>query len=270
MLHWIVGQGSYKRFVANWVAKIQAHPTISWRHVLTKDNPADVASRGGLVNTLWLTGPEWLQENPLTQPTDETDSEAQVVREVAYVVKSADPEKDEFDSLLERSTLHRTLRVLAWINRFIHNSRGHEKLSGPLDTEEIEAIKFWWIKRIQKRDPSNLHYEEISRQLGLQADERGVAVCVGRIRGSNPIYLPRDAEFAEKLVQRIHCKTLHGGIGLTMAAVRQRYCVPRLRSLVKLVRKKCWGCKRFQQRRQDITGYSFRSDWRRLRRVKQS
>ena len=166
---------------------------------------------------------------------------------MAYVVKSADPEKDEFDSLLERSTLHRTFRVLAWINRFIHNSRGHEKPSGPLDTEEIEAIKFWWIKQIQKRDTSELHYEEISRQLGLQADERGVAVCAGRIRGSHPIYLPRDAEFTEKLVQRIHCKTLHGGIGLTMAAVRQIYCVPRLRSLVKLVRKKCWGCKRFQQ-----------------------
>ena len=50
-----------------------------------------------------------------------------------------------------------------------------------------------------------------------------------------------------KLVRRIHCETLHGGIGLTMAAVRERYRVPRLRSLVKLVRKKCWGCKRFQQ-----------------------
>ena len=71
---------------------------------------------------------------------------------------------------------------------------------------------------------------------------------MGRISGNYPIYLPRDAEFTEKLVQRIHCETLHGGIGFTMAAVRERYWVPRLRSLVKLVRKKCWGCKRFQQR----------------------
>ena len=65
--------------------------------------------------------------------------------------------------------------------------------------------------------------------------------------GSYPIYLPRDSEFTEKLVQRIHCETLHGGIGLAMAAVRERYRVPRLHSLVKLIRKKCWGCKRFQQ-----------------------
>ena len=252
-LHWIVGNGVYKQFVANRVVKIQAHPSIHWRHVPTKDNPADVASRGGLVSTGWWSGPEWLQdparwpENPVTQPSDETNFEAKVVQEVAYVVKSVNPVKDEFDSLLERSTLRRTLRVLAWINRFIHDSRGHDKRSGPLDTEEIETAKFWWIKRIQIRDTAEPHCNETSSQLGLRSDERGVTVCVGRIRGSHPIYLPREAEFTYKLVQRVHCETLHGGIGPTMAAVRERYWVPRLRSLVKLVRKRCWGCKRFQQ-----------------------
>ena len=45
-LHWIVGKGNYRQFVANRVAKIQAHPSICWRHVPTKDNPADIASRG--------------------------------------------------------------------------------------------------------------------------------------------------------------------------------------------------------------------------------
>ena len=31
-----------------------------------------------------------------------------------------------------------------------------------------------------------------------------------------------------------------------MAVVREKYWVPKLRSLVKSVRKDCWGCKRFQ------------------------
>ena len=47
VLHWICGQGSYKQFVANRVAKICAHPEIQWRYVPTSDNPADIASRGG-------------------------------------------------------------------------------------------------------------------------------------------------------------------------------------------------------------------------------
>ena len=50
-LHWIVGKGSYQQFVANRVAKIQAHPSICWRHVLTKDNPVDIASHSGLVSS---------------------------------------------------------------------------------------------------------------------------------------------------------------------------------------------------------------------------
>ena len=100
---------------------------------------------------------------------------------MAYVVKPA-KEKDEFDSLLERSTLRRTLRVLAWINRFIHNSRGHAKRAGPLDTEEIETAKFWWIKRIQIRDTAEPLSNETSSQLGLRSDARGVTV---RSRGKN-------------------------------------------------------------------------------------
>ena len=38
--------------------------------------------------------------------------------------------------------------------------------------------------------------------------------------------------------------TLHGGVGLTMAAVREDYWVPKLRRLVKSIRTDCWGCQR--------------------------
>ena len=53
-LHWICGNGQYKQFVANRVAKIQLHPEIEWRYVPTHDNPADLASRG--VQLLHLCG----------------------------------------------------------------------------------------------------------------------------------------------------------------------------------------------------------------------
>ena len=46
-LHWIKGGGSaYKQFVANRVSKIKDKDYITWRHVSTDDNPADVGSRG--------------------------------------------------------------------------------------------------------------------------------------------------------------------------------------------------------------------------------
>ena len=59
-LHWIREGGSYKQFVANRVFKIQQHPEIQWRHVSTKDNPADLGSRSGSVENKERRGPDWL------------------------------------------------------------------------------------------------------------------------------------------------------------------------------------------------------------------
>ena len=47
VLHWLLGQGEYKQFVADRVAKIQSHPGIQCRYVESSNNPADLASRGG-------------------------------------------------------------------------------------------------------------------------------------------------------------------------------------------------------------------------------
>ena len=49
-----------------------------------------------------------------------------------------------------------------------------------------------------------------------------------------------------RIVEQAHQQTLHGGVGLTMAKVRSRYLIPRLRQLVKKVRGSCHRCKRFQ------------------------
>ena len=52
--------------------------------------------------------------------------------------------------------------------------------------------------------------------------------------------------FIEKIVERMHYDTLHGALGLATAAIREQYWVPKLRSLVKIVRRKCNGCMCFR------------------------
>ena len=68
-LHWIRGEGQYRQFVANRVSKINQHPEISWRYVPTKDNPADIASRGGHLSnkSLWWNGPEWSDDREMVR-----------------------------------------------------------------------------------------------------------------------------------------------------------------------------------------------------------
>ncbi len=46
-LHWILGNGQYKQFMANCVRKICKYAEIQWRYVPTDQNPADMARHGG-------------------------------------------------------------------------------------------------------------------------------------------------------------------------------------------------------------------------------
>ncbi|XP_068708134.1 uncharacterized protein [Montipora foliosa] len=122
-LYWILGGGDYKQFVANRVRKIREHVEDIWRHVPTEDNPADLASRGGLVskeNQLWWSGPEWLSdprkwpENLVTAPSKECNQEVKTTKELFALAVNSD---DELDELLVKSSYWKTLRVCAWIMR---------------------------------------------------------------------------------------------------------------------------------------------------------
>ena len=127
-LHWIQDHGEYKQFVANRVHKIQAHQEITWHHVPTTENPADLGSRGGSVTNaeLWWNGPNWL-ENPdewppeiIAKPSTESKAKAKMTREVVAMATTTD-QIDEFDELLNKQRLWRVLCTGAWVNRFVHN-----------------------------------------------------------------------------------------------------------------------------------------------------
>ena len=251
-LHWIKGAGSYKQFVSNRVQKIQQHPEVKWRHVGTKDNPADLGSRSGSVENgeLWWRGPEWLLDRERwpadikTTATPESQAEAKVIREVFAVAQA---QTDILDAFLIKFSLWRTLRVCSWIARFIRNLRGDKerRSKGPLTTEEIEMQRHLLLKRAQDNSKRDERFEDHCVHLNLQENADGLLECRGRIQGDYPIYLPDSHQFVEKMVAEAHISTLHRGVSLTMAKIREKYWVPRLRRLAKRVVKACNGCKRF-------------------------
>ena len=59
------------------------------------------------------------------------------------------------------------------------------------------------------------------------------------------IYLPRSAILTRNLGQKTHHETFPSGVATTMAAVREQYWFPKLQSQEKLVRSRCYSCKRF-------------------------
>ena len=139
------------------------------------------------------------------------------------------------------------MRICTWISRSIHNSRNSSnKIQGPLTTQEMSAQELFWIKRAQRQGLSDNHFQADKKQLNLELNADGIWECRGRIQGEYPVYLPDSVLYTAKVVQRAHVTTLHGGVGLTMAKVREKLWVPRLRKLVKRTLKKCWGYKRFR------------------------
>ena len=66
---------------------------------------------------------------------------------------SEEKEPDQWEALLDRSTLKRNFRVTARTLRFVHNSlfkrRNTKKRSGPLTTKEINNARNQWIRKAQ-------------------------------------------------------------------------------------------------------------------------
>ena len=224
-----------------------------WYHVRTSDNPADIGSRGGEVtnHALWWNGPEWLSNKAswppdiVTSATQESLVEAKAKRDLLSVAVAA---ADELDDLLEKSSRWRTIRVTAWILRFIQNSPAKKikRLGGPLTADETKKAELFWGKRVQVRATADGRYKDDLLQLNLQPNCDGVLECRGRVQGHYPIYLPDGQRYTEKLVAQAHLATLRGGVGSTMAKVREYYWVPRLRRLTKKIVKSCHGCRRLR------------------------
>ncbi len=257
VLYWLQDKGEFKQFVANRVNKIQSHKAIEWHYVPTKDNPADLGSRGTKqLSKLWRNGPEWLSTrqnwpaSPVIKSTVESQAEEKVKRKIVTCTIQPKVTKDSFDVLLEAhiNNVWRVLRVCAWVQRFISNLKleGAHRNLGPLTTRELKEQQVWWIKRVQQHPENAEEYQTDQVQLNLQMNNQGILECRGRIAGQYPVYLPNGAPFTQALVYEAHLHTLHGGVVLTMARIRETFWIPRLRKLVKQVRKCCWGCKRVQ------------------------
>ena len=181
----------------------------------------------------WKHGPTWLADaskrspDIILEPTPEAMDEAKMKREILSI---AFTEHDALDQVLNNHPLPRVLRIGAWVWRFIRNcqEQPRNRRSGPITTKEMQHQELWWIEQTQKSAQQQATFQADKLQLNLQYNDQQVLECRGRIIGEYPIYLPDSHPFTAKLVFNAHLSTLHGGVGLIMAKVREKYWIPRL------------------------------------------
>src|SRR5690606_37649143 len=66
----------------------------------------------------------------------------------------------------------------------------------------------------------------------------------------HPIILPRDHSVTALIVRWIHIRLIHAGVNDVMCSIRERFWIPKLRSLVRKIINECVVCKRMHGRTQ--------------------
>ena len=250
VLHWIQNDNKeWKQFVSNRVIKINEKQNIEWRYCPSRDNPADIGSRGtNSLSSLWFEGPKWLTDkgswpkNIAEGASKEIETERKLKKKI--ILLTTEPETNTLLKLLEKcSTFNKLISITAWIQRFTANTRQNQKEKGEISTDNVANAKSFWITRTQSDGTKTEKHQIIARRVKLEPNNDGILVCKGRITGEHPIYLPSPHQFTTLAIVDAHLETHHGLVGLTMAKVREKYWVERLRSQVKSVIHECTKCK---------------------------
>lgn len=138
------------------------------------------------------------------------------------------------------SRLITILRITAWINRFLFNTRNKDKRQGPLTAEEIDTAETYWKKKVTQQkgflqeikelqSGMEVHNQSKIKNLNPFLDEKGIMRVGGRLQKSNlnyrekhPCILPTNDRFTKLQVNRSH-EVLHCSLQWTLTQIWEQF-----------------------------------------------
>lgn len=272
VLKWLrCDQRRYLPFVAFRVAEVVENaPAVWWRWVPTALNVADDATRVKRPITFnpesrWLRGPAWLKEDeeswPKQQKRSDPDDEAceELRPKFAGVIMRRG--RIEFERF---SRFTRLIRAVAYVQRWFHNGRTRpvDRRRGELSADEVES----GLKEVCRQVQAETYPDEMyalarghpipprSKLLKLRPylDGEGLIRLHGRTDNApeeymtsaakRPIVMPPQHYATALLVQHHHELCAHQLADATMASVRTKFWIERLRTIVKAGKRACQMC----------------------------
>ena len=259
----------FHRFVENKLNFIKNYTSpCQWNYVSTKENPADIVSRGSspdklIKSKLWNYGPNFLSmpnlyPQELILDVDETDVE--VKRKSTLLVSNIST--NPIDKLMESTSswfkLRMRISALVKFKNCLLN-----KMNVPNDPPTMKdlinaeniILKYLQEKYYSKEirainEKRNLPKISPLRKLNPFLDNLQILRVGGRLGNSSlpfdtkhPVIVPPCA-IAELLIKQIHHSVGHMGRDLVLSQLRQKYWIVRANSLTRIVLKNCFKCKK--------------------------
>ena len=220
---------------------------IALHHVPTKDNPADLLSRGCNVsqlsnNQLWFHGPIPLMINPISNEINDNLIVFEIITEIAPLPAIA-PVID----LSIYSTYARAYAVMSRVMSWKGSTRDPLEVLIYQEQRQHTPSLYSYVTNINT--PVTPDIKLTARQLNIVI-RNGVMRCMGRVEKSDldeythtPYFLPRESPLVKLLIKHLHNKHRHCSITQTMTYYRQRVWTPKLRPVVSLLLNSCVVCR---------------------------
>ena len=277
VLWWVRNHSrKFKPFVANRISEIQSLSSPEkWNHVKTKENPADLHSRGMSVkdlarSNLWWYGPETLKDKNEVLIKTEIERSSEVHEEkgnqmVMMAIMQSDTESLWRLNPKRHSSWKILIRICAWVIRFITNARRlvNAKINGELLPPEVKGAEDWLIRTTQEESFAE-EYKLLktgkitpnsSKLICLQPimDDYGIMRCNSRIVNAEflpvetryPVILPRTSGVTKLIIKQCHEDGYHStGTNHTLATLSGKYWIISAREAIREVVKDCVVCRR--------------------------
>ena len=148
------------------------------------------------------------------------------------------------------SCVHNVLRVIGFTWRLFYNIKSKnyniEQMKGDLPTSETDAALNILVRSEQFELENSANYKDLSWNLGLFEDKRGILRCKGRIDNAAlpykmgiSIVIRRDRDFAKFLVLDSHELVKHDEVKETLVQLRSQFWIVRGSQYVRKIIAKC-------------------------------
>ena len=242
-LYWIKNNKEWEIWVQSRVDIIKkvVKPD-NWHYILSSDNPAGIATRECLPNSIvnnklsWF-GPEFLLRNKESWPEDKFVSDitdklcSDAKSNVAVNVEFIDHPKQKISAIIninKYGSLIKVLKISFYVVKFM-NIIYQKNFKKPLiKINNIFNGELLWLRDIQYKDS---RFDKWKKSLNLFTDNQGVIRSRSRLPETekfefnqrHPALLPSSNYFTKLSILYTHAKVCHAGAESTLTELRLKY-----------------------------------------------